>query len=166
MNEIWNPVMGMENYEVSSLGQVRSLDQWARVRGDGARLVKGRVLKPFWASNNGNRQGRLMVQLGRGNRFGVAELVLTAFVGPRPRGMLALHHDDVKTNNALSNLYWGTFSDNRFDAIRNGLDPAVNRAHCLNCGHELVRRPDGRQRECPVCSAESKRRYKERKGAL
>jgi hypothetical protein len=46
--------------------------------------------------------------------------VLTAFIGPRPKGRLALHRDDVATHNNLSNLYWGTHRQNMIDAVRNG----------------------------------------------
>lgn len=48
------------------------------------------------------------------------KLVLAAFVGPCPDGMFGLHRDDVKTNNNLSNLYYGTRLDNARDAFRNG----------------------------------------------
>jgi hypothetical protein len=37
----------------------------------------------------------------------ISNLVLEAFVGPRPRGMVACYRDEDVTNNKLDNLYWG-----------------------------------------------------------
>jgi len=51
---------------------------------------------------------------------GVHVLVLTAFVGPCPAGMETLHEDGVRANNQLSNLRWGTRSENAKDKIRHG----------------------------------------------
>ena len=50
----------------------------------------------------------------------VHRLVLEAFVGPCPDGMEALHADGTRTNNSLSNLRWGTRSENVQDAIAHG----------------------------------------------
>lgn len=50
-------------------------------------------------------------------------LVLEAFVGSRPPGLLACHKDDNKQNNRLSNLYWGTEQENHEDAKKNGKRP-------------------------------------------
>ena len=47
-------------------------------------------------------------------------LVLEAFVGPRPAGHEGRHLDDVRSNNTLSNLAWGTQGENYQDALRNG----------------------------------------------
>lgn len=48
-------------------------------------------------------------------------LVLLAFSGPKPSSRHeCCHWDDIPTNNAPSNLRWGTRSDNLNDAVRNG----------------------------------------------
>jgi HNH endonuclease len=39
-------------------------------------------------------------------------LMLETFIGPRPEGMLALHCDDDPLHCVLSNLKWGTPSEN------------------------------------------------------
>ena len=41
-------------------------------------------------------------------------------MGRRPLGCVALHRDDDRRNNRLSNLYWGTMRQNQADAVRNG----------------------------------------------
>jgi hypothetical protein len=48
-------------------------------------------------------------------------MVLEEFVGPCPPGMQACHDPDRnRANSRLSNLRWGTYSDNAQDAIRHG----------------------------------------------
>ena len=61
--------------------------------------------------------------------------VLTAFVGPRPPGGVARHLNDVRTDNRLENLVWGSRSDNMNDAYRNERFP--KKTHCPY-GHPLV----------------------------
>lgn len=46
------------------------------------------------------------------------ELVLLAFVGPRPSGMEACHWDGDKRNNRLDNLRWDTPKGNQADRRR------------------------------------------------
>lgn len=50
-------------------------------------------------------------------------LVLIAFIGSRPAGMIGLHADDNKDNNHLSNLRWGSHKDN-------AADRAINSIYC------------------------------------
>ena len=51
----------------------------------------------------------------------VHRMVLEAFVGPCPEGMQCRHLNDVKNDNRLNNLAWGTRKENSADAIRNRL---------------------------------------------
>lgn len=104
--EIWKPVVGFEGrYEVSNAGRVMS-------------LRSGVVLKL-----NKQTGGYLIAHLYRdGKRTArtVHSMVLTAFVGPRPAGAECLHGDHDRTNNALSNLRWGTRRENEDDKMRAG----------------------------------------------
>lgn len=53
--------------------------------------------------------------------IGYHQLVLLAFVGPCPEGMMARHYPDrTKTNNALTNLSWATPLQNMLDKIEHG----------------------------------------------
>jgi len=47
-------------------------------------------------------------------------LMLEAFKGLRPEGCQALHSDDVKANNLIDNLRWGTHAENYADRVKNG----------------------------------------------
>ncbi len=50
----------------------------------------------------------------------VHHMVLEAFVGPRPEGMVACHKDGNVLNNHVSNLRWDTQSANLLDRVRHG----------------------------------------------
>ena len=53
--------------------------------------------------------------------LGVATLVLRAFGVPPPLGKhMALHKNDIPTDNWIGNLYWGDHNDNGNDRRRNG----------------------------------------------
>lgn len=123
---------------------------------------RGRIIAPYRVSNNKNRQGALSVNLGRAHRFRVAHLVLEAFVGPRPEGAIALHFDDDSSNNHVSNLRWGTFSENMHDSVRNRHHAGVLKENCAY-GHPLDGRSRNGKRHCTTCRRERARDYKKRK---
>ena len=50
--EIWKPVVGFENiYEVSNIGNVKSVDRMVNHPSGSKSLRKGKVLKPFTDSD-------------------------------------------------------------------------------------------------------------------
>jgi len=74
-------------------------------------------------SLNLDKKGYYRVTLSRnGKKYNrlVHQLVAEAFIGPRPEGMFACHKDGNSINNNVSNLYYGTRSDNVRDAVRHG----------------------------------------------
>ncbi len=111
MPEIWKPIPGFEDrYEVSNQGRVRSIDRRVRLVAHGketTRLARGRLLRPGLC-----RSGHLSVALGKGNSRLVHQLVLEAFVGPRPARQEVLHLNHNPKDNQLSNLRYGTRSEN------------------------------------------------------
>nr|WP_276323728.1 NUMOD4 domain-containing protein [Mycobacterium paragordonae] len=137
MTEQWRPVVGYEGlYEVSDHGRVRSLERVVMRRNGAPCKVRGRILRQGTAKTGGYKVVNL-AHPGRSCVHKVHHLVLAAFVGPRPTGLLGLHADDDPTNNGLTNLSYGTHSDNRRDSIRNGTHPMASRTHCVG-GHEFT----------------------------
>src|SRR5262245_15574121 len=105
--ERWLPVPGWEAlYEVSDLGQVRSMDR-ITVRSDGkAQPFRGRVLRLLTRSLV--YKAVFLHDRERIEQRSVHHLVLEAFVGPRPSGMEARHLNDDPSDNRLVNLAYGT----------------------------------------------------------
>lgn len=158
MSERWLPVVGFEGlYEVSDLGHVRSLDRLI-LRPDARRTKsqfrRGAPMTRFPHSQQGHLQVHLSKD-GRGRALSVHVLVLEAFVGPRPVGLCGLHANDIPTDNRLSNLRWGSISENGYDAVRNGRHPNSRKTHCKH-GHEYTPENTGRTgrgtRFCRTCS--------------
>lgn len=118
--ENWREIPGFPYYQVSDLGRVRSL-RYLDPAG------QPRVLKPMWSGGNNYPA----VDLGGTNdkraetgrtvcRKYIHELVLLAFVGPRPHPQtVARHANDVADDNRLENLSWGTKSQNQLDRWKN-----------------------------------------------
>lgn len=161
MTEKWLPVNGYEGlYEVSDHGRVKSLDR--RVASPrGTRLAPGRVMRPV-RLNHGHLGIRLAKE-GNKTHFLIHRLVLTAFVGPSD--LHALHRDDDKDNNHISNLYWGTQSDNAYDRVRNGNHHYANRTTCVR-GHKFTSVEWEKRRICRTCRSEACRRYRERRRVI
>lgn len=163
MPERWLPIAGYEGmYEVSDLGRVRSLERIVRNR-VGLMKKPERILKP---QINRDRGGYLQVTLFRDGKWKTKKihtLVLETFVGPRPPGRESLHANDIETDNRLTNLSWGTRSQNMLDQVKNGRHKNSVKTSCPQ-GHsydEVNTRIDnkGRRRCCSCESAHRARRY-------
>ena len=113
--EEWRPVPGYEGrYEVSSLGNVRSI-------GIGGNKKSGQPLKPMQATP-GLRYVQVAMYLhGERRYYRVHQLVMAAFVGPRPPGMEINHIDGDAGNNRRDNLEYATRSENLRHAYKLGL---------------------------------------------
>lgn len=114
MTEVWQPIAGYADYEVSNLGRVRSYRQ--------LRLYAKRT-EPMLLARRPHKNGYFSVCLytdaGR-KAWYVHQLVATAFVGPCPAGMEVNHKDLNKGNCAATNLEYMTHGDNHRHAVRNG----------------------------------------------
>jgi hypothetical protein len=111
IEEIWKPIVGYEGlYEVSNLGNVRSLDRYFITNGGYRTFRKGKMLKL-----TPNPYGYIIVQLWNKQKCyqqGVHRLVAEAFI-PNPNNLPVVNHkDEDKTNNCVENLEWCTVKYN------------------------------------------------------
>ena len=168
-NERWLPVSGWEGYyEVSDYGRVRSVERVLNRSNGRKYTVRQQVMATFREPKN-----HIVVTLNRdGKKSGVNrlvhQLVLEAFVGPRPDGLVACHRDDDPDNNHVSNLRWGTYSDNTYDQIRNGIHNNARKTHCKN-NHEFssenTRYTKSGGRVCRTCEYLRRKRWRENRRA-
>lgn len=164
-SEQWRPVVGYEGlYEVSDHGRVRSLDRTIQ-HPLGMKRLKGRLMRPSL-----NRMGYPTVGLSRSGGLRlrrVHQLVAEAFIGPRPQGQMVRHYNDIKTDNHVSNLRYGTYSDNLYDRVRNGNHYNAEKTHCAN-GHKFtpentLPRAGRGGRKCRTCTRAEDRAHAEQK---
>jgi HNH endonuclease len=66
------------------------------------------------------RRGYLQVKLARGKTHYVHDLVLSAFVGPRPPGKEACHGPGGRLDTRIENLRYGTHAENMLEALIDG----------------------------------------------
>lgn len=150
-DERWLPVADHEGaYEISSCGRVRSIDRWQTNVLGRRRFWPGQVLRP------GNAKGYPLATLSAGPSSGqrtIHSMVLTAFVGQRPDGLLCCHGDGSTTNNHVWNLRWDTHAANSADMLIHGTNFGRSKTACPR-GHLLVP-PNLRlypRRSCKVCA--------------
>ena len=105
--ERWLPVSGYEGlYEVSDHGNVRSI-KTGKVKSYTLNKEQKRPFMGLWKNNK--------IKI-----FKPHTLVLTAFVGPRPKGLECCHNDGNPWNNKLENLRWDTAQSNQQDRAKHG----------------------------------------------
>ena len=124
MEEIWKDIKGYEGlYQVSNLGNVRSLD--AIINCKGAKGIDehiryGRILKKYIGTT-----GYYSVNLSKNSKvkiMRVHRLAAIAFI-PNPNKYRLINHiDGNKLNNNIENLEWCDYSHNLREAHRLGLN--------------------------------------------
>ena len=142
---MWKDIVGYEGiYQVSDLGDVKSLQRTARVR-NGIRTVPERILKtgsgPF-----GYKTVRLAKDLTYTTEL-VHRLVATAFL-PNPDNLPCVNHKDGNpNNNDASNLEWCTheYNSNYYLCKQKQSDAMKLRYANPEQLHENIRHPR------PVC---------------
>ena len=159
--EVWRPVPGWEGlYEASNLGRLRSFDKIVMRKNGRPLPVPGRIMRT--SLNSGGYPSTVLVRDGVRTSVGVHMVVAAAFLGPRPDGAEVLHYDDVKTNNTVGNLRYGSRSDNSYDRVRNGIHNQARKAECPK-GHPYdegnTYRPPGSSgiRYCLKCHRDAAR---------
>lgn len=158
LTERWLPIPGHEeSYEVSDLGRIRALDRIT----DRGRKWKGQMMAP--ASMPAGYQTVTLWRDGKQKTALVHRLVLSAFIGPAPEGAEGLHGNGEPSDNSLSNLAWGTHSENQFDQVFHGTHANATKDACPS-GHpyddaNTYFYPGKPHRACRECRRTYQRQY-------
>jgi len=131
--ETWRDVDGYVGlYQVSDMGRVRSL------MGRGKAGLYPRLTPKILAQGTGRYAQVTLCRDGHKRAKSVHDLVLTAFVGPRPSGCEAAHNDGKSRHNWASNLSWKTHRDNVADKIAHGTHQIGERNPCARLTQSCV----------------------------
>lgn len=118
--EIWKDIVGMESkYQVSNLGNVKSLPRFRKGKAGCIVPVRGKILSPKL-----NSSGYLTVHLRSDdiNKYPtIHRLVAEAFIPNTENKNTVNHIDANKLNNSVSNLEWSTHTEQMQHAVNNDL---------------------------------------------
>lgn len=120
--ETWLPLPGFEEwYEISDLGRVKSRSRRVYAEGPRGEITernyREKILRACIADVY--PQVRLCKPIGPNKtsqrNLRVHKLVLTAFRGPRPDGLIGCHNNGIASDCRLVNLRWDTPKSNQVD---------------------------------------------------
>lgn len=166
--EAWRDIPGYEGiYRVSSEGRIHSLARSVRMPQGTLKQLPQQAIR-----THPTRSGHINVVLcksGTKRNHMVHRLLAEIFLADSwfP-GAQVCHNDGNPANNGLSNLRWGTASDNSRDTVLHGAHWQTRKTHCpRNHAYDKVKvRTNGRRgRVCTICARESSRLGKQRRRA-
>lgn len=126
MKEIWKNVIGYEGYyEVSNLGNIRSVERKVEGKNNSVRIISGKQMTPqldlhgYWSI--------LLCKNGKKKMHLLHRLVAEAFV-PNPNGYKYVNHkDEHRTNAKAENLEWCT---QQYNLTYNNIHLRRNLSNC------------------------------------
>jgi hypothetical protein len=116
MDDHFRPIKGFPGYRVSKVGVVQSC--WSRHARPARMTGTWLPLSPIR-----RRWGHLTVNLSRAGKKTsrpVHRLVLEAWVGPCPEGLIRCHNNGLPWDNRVENLRRDTYQANSYDSLRHG----------------------------------------------
>lgn len=120
--ELWRTPPGLPLvYQVSTAGRYRTRMDTTNVNGFNRTITRPDFRLVVPATNSGGYRYVTFFDIhGTKQTKALHRLILETFVGPCPAGMtLVRHWNDQRADNRLSNIAWGTPSENHQDRIRN-----------------------------------------------
>lgn len=133
--EQWKAIPEFPGYEASSHGRIRSRHKQYgganRGWSDEWRVLIPKNDKDGYQTVTPFRDCKQFIRK-------VHHLVLLAFVGPKPDGMVCRHLDGNRQNNRADNLKWGTHQENSDDRFRHGTTCMADKHYRATISNETV----------------------------
>lgn len=121
MIERWIDIQGYEGlYQISSHGNVRSLDRSKKANHNNYYIAKGKLLKHSFNHKN-YPEVALYNKEGKRRNHRIHKLVATNFLVKGSNQTQINHKDGIKSNNNIDNLEWCTGEENIYHAYETGL---------------------------------------------
>ena len=140
MEETWKDIENYEGiYQVSNLGNVRSLDREVFNKGNGSLCkIKGKVLKP-----NKDRGGYMYVGLYTKSNLKLSSvkvhrLVALSFCQGYEKGLEVNHKNGFRNDNRADNLEWVNRSGNIRDIYKRGLNTNGDKNNAAKLKNEYI----------------------------
>ena len=112
MEEIWKPVVGWEDsYEVSNLGNIKSLDRYITTKNGHQLYIKQTIIKK--RINNCGYERVELNKNGKGKMYSIHRLVAEAFLENFNKNLQVNHKNGIKTDNRIQNLEMVTAKENQ-----------------------------------------------------
>jgi len=119
--EIWKDIIGYEGkYQISNIGEVKSLDRIISARNNSFSFRRGRIMKQKTDKKGYKYVSLLDFDINEKNHR-IHRLVATCFLENTDNLPVVNHKDGDKKNNNVLNLEWCTSSHNSQEAVRLGL---------------------------------------------
>jgi hypothetical protein len=120
--EIWKAIAKFDNqYEISSFGQIRSIDGYVIRKNGWKYFRKGKILKP--SKHQGYFKGAVCVNKKMVS-YKIHRLVAECFLDKESEFLEVNHKNGIKTDNTVDNLEWVTRQENIQHCIDNKLQTA------------------------------------------
>lgn len=129
--EIFVDIVGFDGkYQISNIGNVKSVGRYVARKGQSDLYVKERIKK--CSIKNSGYKTLILYRDNIGKNKTIHRLVASAFI-PNPENKKEVNHKDGnKLNNCVENLEWCTPSENQYHSHKTGLNISPNGEDSVN----------------------------------
>lgn len=118
--EIWKAIPDTDNlFEASTLGRIRSVDHMVKSKKYGDRVFKGTIFIPY---EQNNKYLTVCIKVnGKVGKQLVHRVIAKTFIETNNYSLVVMHKNNIKSDNRVINLRWGTQKTNVRDSYLDGI---------------------------------------------